>query len=305
MAKKKKYSRLTDIGSCENTVLHIVFLVTTIACVLPFVLLIMISLSSESSLVNYGYQLIPHEFSLSAYKYLLSKSGSLINAYWISIYTTVLGTAASVIITLMFAYPLSRKDYRYRTLFAFLIFFSMIFHGGMVANYMVKVQVLGLKNNTLIYIVSALMSSWNVMLMRTFLQTSIPDALVEAAKIDGANEYQAFFHIIIPLSLPGMATIALLTGVGIWNDWFTGTLFITDTTKHNLQTLMYQTIQDAQYMKQHMNEMGGDMAAMLRNMPTESARMAMCVFAVGPIILVYPFLQKYFVKGVMIGAVKG
>lgn len=305
MAKKKRYSRLTDTGTCENTVLHVVFLVTSVMCILPFVLLIMISLSSESSLVNYGYQLIPHEFSLSAYKYLLSKSASLVNAYWISIYTTVLGTAASVVITLMFAYPLSRKDYKYRTFFSFLIFFSMIFHGGMVANYMVKVQVLGLKNKTFIYIAGALMSSWNVMLMRTFLQTSIPESLVEAAKIDGANEYQAFLNIIVPLSLPGVATIALLTGVGIWNDWFTGTLYITDTTKHNLQTLMYQTIQDAQYMKQHMNEMGGDMAAMLRDMPTESARMAMCVFAVGPIILVYPFLQKYFVKGMVIGAVKG
>ena len=265
----------------------------------------MISLSSESSLVNYGYQLIPNEFSLNAYKYLLGKSTSLLRAYWISIYTTVLGTAASVIITLMFAYPLSRKDYKYRTLFSFLIFFSLIFHGGMVSNYMVKVQLLGLKNNTMIYIVSALMSSWNVMLMRTFLQTSIPEALVEAAKIDGASEFRAFTSIIIPLSLPGMATIALLTGVGIWNDWFTGTLYLTDSTKHNLQTLMYQTIQDAEYLKQHMNDLSGDSAALLRNLPTESARMAMCMLAVGPIILVYPFLQKYFVKGMVIGAVKG
>ncbi len=305
MAYRKKYSKLTDIGNKENTILHIVFLITISLCVLPFVLLIMISLTSESSLTNYGYQLIPHEFSLGAYKYLLGKSTSLLRAYAISIYTTVVSTAAGVMITLMFAYPLSRKDYKYRTFFSFLVFFSMIFHGGMVANYMVKVQVLGLKNKTVIYIVGALMSSWNVMLMRTFLQTSIPEALVEAAKIDGANEFQGFVKIIIPLSLPGMATIALLTGVGVWNDWFTGTLYITDTTKHNLQTMMYQIIQDAQYMKQHMNEIGGEAASMLRNMPTESARMAMCVFAVGPIILVYPFLQKHFVKGMVIGAVKG
>ena len=168
-----------------------------------------------------------------------------------------------------------------------------------------KVQILGLKNSPLVYIVGALMSSWNVMLMRTFLQTSIPEAMVEAAKVDGAGEFRAFTSIIVPLSLPGMATIALLTGVGIWNDWFSGTLFITDSTKQNLQSLMYQTIQNAEYLKQHMNEVGGDTAAMLRNMPTESARMAMCLFAVGPIILVYPFLQKYFVKGMVIGAVKG
>ncbi len=305
MAKKSKYNRLTDIGNAENTVLHIVFLLTTVLCVLPFLLLIMISLSSERSLTLYGYQLIPHEFSLTAYKFLLSKSNSLLRAYGISIYTTVLGTALSVAITLMFAYPLSRPDYKYRNFFSFLIFFSMIFHGGMVANYMVKVQILGLKNNTLIYIVGALMSSWNVMLMRTFLKTSIPEALVEAAKIDGAGEFRSFISIIVPLSLPGMATIALLTGVGIWNDWFTGALFVTDPTKQNLQYLMYETIQDAQYLKQHMNELSGDSAALLRSLPTESARMAMCVFAVGPIILVYPFLQKYFVKGMVIGAVKG
>lgn len=302
---KRKHSRLTESSTCENVILHIGFLLTMCLCLVPFVLLIMISLSSESSLVNHGYQLIPSEISLTAYRFLLGKSTSMLQAYWISIYTTVGGTAASVIITLMFAYPLSRKDYKYRTLFSFLIFFSMIFHGGMVAGYMVKVQILGLKNSPLVYMVGALMSSWNVMLMRTFLQTSIPEAMVEAAKVDGAGEFRAFTSIIVPLSLPGMATIALLTGVGIWNDWFSGTLFITDSTKQNLQSLMYQTIQNAEYLKQHMNEVGGDMVAMLRNMPTESARMAMCVFAVGPIILVYPFLQKYFVKGMVIGAVKG
>lgn len=302
---KRKHSRLTESSTCENVILHIVFLLTMCLCLVPFVLLIMISLSSESSLVNHGYQLIPSEISLTAYRFLLGKSTSMLQAYWISIYTTAGGTAASVIITLMFAYPLSRKDYKYRTLFSFLIFFSMIFHGGMVAGYMVKVQILGLKNSPLVYMVGALMSSWNVMLMRTFLQTSIPEAMVEAAKVDGAGEFRAFTSIIVPLSLPGMATIALLTGVGIWNDWFSGALFITDSTKQNLQSLMYQTIQNAEYLKQHMNEVGGDMAAMLRNMPTESARMAMCVFAVGPIILVYPFLQKYFVKGMVIGAVKG
>ena len=302
---KRKHSRLTESSTCENVILHIGFLLTMCLCLVPFVLLIMISLSSESSLVNHGYQLIPSEISLTAYRFLLGTSTSMLQAYWISIYTTVGGTAASVIITLMFAYPLSRKDYKYRTLFSFLIFFSMIFHGGMVAGYMVKVQILGLKNSPLVYMVGALMSSWNVMLMRTFLQTSIPEAMVEAAKVDGAGEFRAFTSIIVPLSLPGMATIALLTGVGIWNDWFSGALFITDSTKQNLQSLMYQTIQNAEYLKQHMNEVGGDMAAMLRNMPTESARMAMCVFAVGPIILVYPFLQKYFVKGMVIGAVKG
>lgn len=303
--KQKKYNRLTQISNGPNAALHVCFLLYSALCILPFVLLVTISLSSERSITLYGYRLIPAEFSVSAYQFLLGKSSSLLRAYGISIWSTVFGTFLNVLITLLFAYPLSRKDFRYRNFFSFLVFFSMIFHGGMVASYMVNVQLLGLKNNLLIYIVPFLMSSWNVMLMRTFMSTSIPSALVEAAKIDGASEFKSFWSIIVPLSLPGIATIALLCGIGIWNDWFTGMLYVTDSTKQNMQYMMYKTLGDVEYMKKNMNIVGGDTAQLLRNMPTESARMAMCIIAIGPIILVYPFLQKYFVKGMVMGAIKG
>ena len=305
MKKRANYNRLVQIGNKGNTVLHIIFILYTALCVLPFLMLLGISISSERSLLDYGYRIIPRELSPSAYIFLLNKSTQLLRCYGISIGATVLGTILSVIITLLFAYPLSRKDFRYRNLFSFMIFFSMIFHGGMVATYMVRVQILGLKNNLLVYIVPFLMSSWNVMLMRTFLMTSIPDSLVEAAKIDGAGEFTAFLRIILPLSLPGIATIALLTGIGIWNDWGTPLLYVTDATKFNLQYMMYRSLADVEWMKHNMNAVGGDAMAMLREMPSESARMAMCVVAVGPIVIVYPFLQKYFVKGMVVGAVKG
>ena len=305
MKKRANYNRLVQIGNKGNTVLHIIFILYTALCVLPFLMLLGISISSERSLLDYGYRIIPRELSPSAYIFLLNKSTQLLRCYGISIGATVAGTILSVFITLLFAYPLSRKDFKYRNLFSFMIFFSMIFHGGMVATYMVRVQILGLKNNLLVYIVPFLMSSWNVMLMRTFLMTSIPDSLVEAAKIDGAGEFTAFLRIILPLSLPGIATIALLTGIGIWNDWGTPLLYVTDATKFNLQYMMYRSLADVEWMKHNMNAVGGDAMAMLREMPSESARMAMCVVAVGPIVIVYPFLQKYFVKGMVVGAVKG
>lgn len=303
---KKRGNNLTQISLGANTVLHVLLLIYSALCVIPFLLLLGISFSSESSITLYGYRMIPKEWSLAAYQFMLGKSNSIMRAYVISILSTVVGTVCSVVVTLMFAYPLSRKDFRYRYFFSFLVFFSMIFHGGMVATYMVRVQVLHLKNNYLIYIVPFLMSSWNVMLMRTFISTSIPDSLVEAAKIDGASEFRAFLTIVVPLSLPGIATIALLSGISVWNDWFTGTLYVTDVMKQNLQYTMYRTLSDVEFLKQNQNIVGGsEQAAILRDLPTEGARMAMCVIAVGPIILVYPFLQKHFVKGMVIGAVKG
>ncbi len=305
MKKRATYNRLVQIGNTGNAVLHAVFILYAIMCIVPFLMLLGISFSSEKSLLEFGYRILPREISIFAYEFLLNKSAQLLRCYAISIGATVCGTALSVIITLLFAYPLSRRDFKYRNFFSFLIFFSMIFHGGMVATYMVRVQLLGLKNNLLVYIVPFLMSSWNVMLMRTFLTTSIPDSLVEAAKIDGAGEMSAFLRIIVPLSLPGIATIALLTGIGIWNDWSTPLLYVTDSTKFNLQYMMYRSLADVEWMKKNINNASSDMVIMMRDMPSESARMAMCVVAVGPIVIIYPFLQKYFVKGMVIGAIKG
>lgn len=301
-AKKRD---LNALSFKANACLHLIYLLYSVLCIVPFLILIGVSFSSQSSIVNYGYQIIPHEFSLDAYEFLMQKSGSMGRAYLIQILCTIVGTACSMVVTVMFAYPLSRPDFKYRNFFSFMVFFSMIFHGGMVASYMVNTQLLGLKNNFLIYILPGILSGWNVMMMRTFIKTSIPDSLIEAARIDGAGEFRTFAQIVLPLSISGLATIALLSALGLWNDWFTARLYVTDVTKQNLQYTLYRALNEVEFLKTNMNVAGGDVAAMLANLPTESARMAMCVFAIGPIIIVYPFFQKHFIKSLVVGAVKG
>ena len=284
--RNKNFSKLSigaDIG------LNIVFIIWTVLCIVPFLLILGISFSDENSILEYGYRIIPVRFSTAAYVFVTSETTSLIRAYAITIYATVAGTLLSVIITALFAYPLSRKD----------------FQGGLVAGYMVYVEVLNLKNNLLVYLAPFLMSAWNVILMRTFMVTSIPDSLIDAAKIDGAGEWTIFNKIVMPLSLPGLATIALFTSIGIWNDWYTPLLYITDKKLYNLQFSLYSVLSNIEFLKSNFSIVGGHASQLLNNLPTQSVRMAMCIVSIGPIILAYPFFQKYFIKGLTIGAVKG
>lgn len=300
--RNKNFSKLSigaDIG------LNIVFIIWTVLCIVPFLLILGISFSDENSILEYGYRIIPVRFSTAAYVFVTSETTSLIRAYAITIYATVAGTLLSVIITALFAYPLSRKDFRYRNIFSFIVFFTMIFQGGLVAGYMVYVEVLNLKNNLLVYLAPFLMSAWNVILMRTFMVTSIPDSLIDAAKIDGAGEWTIFNKIVMPLSLPGLATIALFTSIGIWNDWYTPLLYITDKKLYNLQFSLYSVLSNIEFLKSNFSIVGGHASQLLNNLPTQSVRMAMCIVSIGPIILAYPFFQKYFIKGLTIGAVKG
>lgn len=301
---RQSSANTNTISRKTNLVINAFFIVYSILCILPFLLILAISLSDEASIVANGYQLIPERLSTAAYEYILRRSTSILRSYGITIYATVAGTALSLVITILFAYPLSRKDFKYRNIFAFIVFFAMIFNAGMVAGYMVYTQLLHLKNNLLVYLVPFLFSGWNCMLMRTFITNSIPDSLIEAARIDGAGELTAFLKIVLPLSVPGIATLALMTSIAIWNDWYTPLLYVTDAAKQNLQYSMYRTLNDAEYLKQNMN-VAGSVGLLLKDLPTQSIRMAMCIVAVGPIILIYPFFQKHFVKGLVIGAVKG
>ena len=249
--------------------------------------------------------MLPTEFSIHAYEYLWKQGTMLGKAFGVSVYATVCGTIASVTVTTLFAYPLSRKYFRFRNFFAFITFFTMIFNGGTVANYIVKTQVMGLKDNYLAYIVPHLMSAWNVILLRTFITSSVPDDLTEAAKIDGASEWTTFTKIVIPLSKPGIATIALFNAINIWNDWYTPSLFIKDKSMYNLQQLTNSLLADVTFLKNNMGLLGGNMAEVIADMPTEGIRMAVCTVTILPIVVAYPFFQKYFVKGLTIGAVKG
>lgn len=302
--QKKQSIRKNRISNRANAVLNIAFIIWVLLCIIPIMLVLSISLSSQSSILSEGYRLFPSDFSNSAYVYLFKKSSLLIRAFLITIFVTVVGTVLSVVITLMYSYPLSRKSFKYRSFFSFVAFFTMIFQGGIVANYMVYTQVLHLKNNIFVYIFPFLISAWNVILLRTFITSSLPDELIDAAKIDGAGEWTILAKIVIPLSKPGLATIALFTSIGIWNDWYTPSLYVTDSTKFNLQYLLYSMITNVQYLKNNINSVGGA-NQMISNLPTESIRMAMCIVVIAPIVLAYPFFQKYFVKGLTLGAVKG
>lgn len=305
MKRKKKLKSVNTIPWQADAVLNLIFIVWSVLCIVPFLLVLDVSFCSESSLNLQGYRVIPKELSFAAYDYVFSKSGMLLRAYGITIGATLSGTILSLIVTAMFAYPLSRKYFKYRKIFSFIAFFTMIFNGGAVSSYMVYTQILYMKNNYFVYILPYLMSAWNMILLRTFMTSSIPDDLVDAAKIDGAGEPKIFSKIVIPLCKPGLATVGLFTAIGIWNDWYTPSLYIKDTSMHNLQYMLYSMLTSAQYLKANMDKVGGSAGLMLANMPSEGIRMAMCIVTIGPIVLAYPFFQKYFVKGLTVGAVKG
>jgi len=293
------------ISRPADCALNVFFILWVALCIIPLLLVVGISLSSEMSILTTGYRIIPTEFSAHAYEYLIEKGSMITRALVVSIYSTVCGTITSVIVTTLFAYPLSRKYFKYRNIFSFIVFFTMIFSGGTVANYMVKTQIMGLKDNYLVYIIPNLISAWNVILLRTFITSSVPDDLAEAAKIDGASEWTTFTKIVIPLSKPGIATIALFNAINLWNDWYTPSLYIKNKSMYNLQYLTYSMLADLTFLKNNMGLLGGNMAAIIADMPTEGIRMAVCTVTILPIVVAYPFFQKYFVKGLTIGAVKG
>lgn len=282
-------------GAC-----HIVLCLMSLMAVLPFVLLIVSSFTEESSLMQNGYSFFPKAFSAYAYEYLfITNLGNIVNAYGITILVTLLGTVVSLLVTPMLAYPLSRKDYARRKGVSFYVFFTMLFNGGLVPSYMMWTQVFHLKNSILALLIPTLLvNGFNVMLLRTNFQTNIHPALIEAARIDGAGEVRTYFGIVMPLSRPIFATIGLLVALGYWNDWTNGLYYITNMRLYSLQQLLNNIMTNIQALSQMTT------VTVTRQMPGTSIRMAMAVIGVIPILAVYPFFQKYFVKGIALGGVK-
>lgn len=283
---------------------HIVLLIITLSCIVPFVLLIMSSITDEQSIVRYGYSFFPKEFSLEAYRYLGLKSSEILRAYGITVFITLVGTTASLSITSMLAYPLSRKDMPGRNLLTFAVFFTLLFNGGLVPTYLIYTQIFDLKNTIWALIVPGLlMNGFNVLLMRTFFMTSIPVPVLESANIDGAGEIRTFISIVLPLSLPIMATIGLFQTIAYWNDWFNGLVYITDSKLFSIQNILNRILADIQFLAS--GALDSNTSQATQALPSTTVRMAIAVIGVLPILLVYPFFQKYFVKGITIGAVKG
>jgi putative aldouronate transport system permease protein len=303
---KKKNFDVTRISKTSNTLINIFFWVYSTVCVLPLLLIVGVSLSDERQVLIHGYSLWPEKFSFAAYKFLLEDWQPVVHSYGISIFVTVVGTMIALMMMALYAYPISRKDFKHRNLFSFFIFFTILFNGGLVPFYLMYSQILDLKNTLIVLMAPLFVQGFYVLVFRTFFSNSIPVELLESAKIDGAGEMKTFFSIVLPLSLPVLASVGLLCTLGYWNDWFLSLLFITDHETITIQFKMYQALLDLQYLSANSTAYTAILAANPSfKMPSETARMAMAIVGVGPIIFAYPFFQRFFIEGLTVGAVKG
>ncbi|MCS7464194.1 carbohydrate ABC transporter permease [Paenibacillus doosanensis] len=284
--------------------INLFMIVLACLCILPFILLFSASFTSQDAIIRNGYTFIPSEFSTEAYHYLWNDAAKLARAYGVTIIVTIIGTAASLAITTLLAYPLSRKELPLRQFFAFFIFFTMLFNGGLVPLYLVYTKLFELKNTIWSLIIPiGLTNAFFVMITRTFFQTTIPNEVIESGKIDGAGELRIFGQIVLPLSLPILATVGLFQTIHYWNDWFNGLIFLTDSRLFSIQNLLNRILLDAQYLSQM--DLGSAQGEMTAAIPTQSIRFAIAVVGIVPILLIYPFFQGFFVKGLTVGAVKG
>lgn len=292
----------TSFDDRESLLVHLIMVFLSVCCVVPFLYLLSISLSNEMDIAYFGYRLIPKKVDLAAYNYILSDPSAIVNAYKFTAFTSFVGTAISVCMTTLMAYPMSIRNYSLRRFWAVYLFITMIFQGGLAANYIVRVIHLGMKNTVWVFILPGAVSAFHVILVRTFFQ-GLPEEMMDAAKIDGANHMYIFTRISLPLSKPVLATIALFGVLGRWNDWMTTNLYATGnkdlvTLQYLLQSIL-KNIQELQVLQQH------GIAVDLSEIPSEGVRMAMAVLAAGPMIAVFPFFQKYFAKGLTVGSLKG
>lgn len=285
---------------------HAVLILFSLLALLPMILLLTSSFTDNSELIANGYSYFPKKWSAYAYEYIFKTGNSVVHAYFISIVLTIVGTASSLCITTLLAYALSKKEMPGRGVITFLVVFSMLFNGGLVPTYIIYTNVFNIKNSFWALLVPGLlMNGFNVMLMKSYFVSSIPEEILDATYIDGANEFQTFNRVVIPLAKPILATIALFSGIGYWNDWMNGYIYITKRTDlYSVQNLLNRMMQNIQYLSQSSSNIQNANVG-LSAIPMASVRMAMATVGILPIIVIYPFVQKYFVKGITLGGVKG
>lgn len=286
----------------EIIFIFLVYVIATafcIYCIFPFAIVLASSFEDEANFATYGFPIIPRDFTVKAYKLVLGDT-QIFKAYGVTIFTTVVGTLISMLVTIMMAYPLSLKKVKYRNVITFYAYFTMLFGGGLVPVYLLISKTLDLKNNIWVLILPVAFSAWNMFLMRNFFQ-GIPKELSESAYMDGANDFQILWKIILPISVPGIATISLFYALSYWNQWFNAMLYIEDSNLFPLQYLLMRMLRNADAMK----EMARATGMAVGEVPANSLRMATTIVAIGPITLLYPYVQKYFTSGLTVGAIKG
>ena len=287
-----------------NRVATIILTILVIIAMLPILLIVIASFSAESSLIRNGYTYWPEQWSLDAYYYMVKQSIMILRSYGVSFLVTFVGTALSVIITTMLAYPMSRKSFKYRNALAFFVFFTMLFNGGIVPSYIMWTKFFHIKNTIWALIIpNYLVSAFNVILVKNYYQNSVPDSLIEAAQLDGASELKIFFKVMLPLAVPTVATISLFTGICYWNDWTNGLYYVSNEKLYSIQMLLMKIMNNIQALRS--NSTAALLGTGSVDLPGTAIRMAMAVIGILPILLVYPFIQKYLVRGVVVGAVKG
>jgi putative aldouronate transport system permease protein len=286
-----------------NFIIHLFFIALSLSFIVPIITVISVSLSKESDIVNFGYQIIPKTIDFSAYKYIFANPQQIIDSYKVTVLVSAVGTFISIMLMLMFAYVLSRKIFRLRIVFAFFLFFTMLFHGGLIPSYILVTQYLHLGNSIGILLVNGLVTGWYVFILRTFVQ-QIPEEILESAVMDGASEFRIFFHLIVPLSKPAIATIGLFVLLHYWNDWMTPLLYISNPKLYPLQYLLQKVLQDLQAILSSMDFIPPSMVD-TSQLPSETVRMALAIISAGPMLFIMPFFQKYFVRGLTIGSIKG
>ena len=307
MAKEaKEVNKLTLISKGWNAVFVIILFFMALLVVIPMLLIAVVSLSSEISIANNGYTFFPSVWSLDGYKYLFKTGDQLADSYLVTIFYAITGTLMSLATMTMFAYVIAQKKFKFSRLLTWLLFFTMLFSGGLVPSYILNVRYLHINDTIWIFLLPTLVNAYYTIILRTFIRTTIPDALFEAARIDGAGHFRIFVNIVLPLFKTGIATVGLFSLVTRWNDWFIGMLYVQNPKLIPLQTLLTKLQDTIDFLKQNAAIAGTpDGVALLRTLPDENLRMACTIVVILPILFAYPFFQRYFVQGLTVGSIKG
>lgn len=292
----------TTVG---NILVNIFFVLISITFIVPFMYVVAVSFTSEADVAKYGYNLIPKNLSLDAYRYVFANPAQVLQAYKITAIFSLGGTLLSVLVMALTAYPLSKPNFKYKKIITLYIFFTMIFSGGLIPSYILNTKYLHLSNTIWVYILPTLAGGFQIIMIRTFFQ-QLPGSLAESAKIDGASELKIFFRIMLPLSTPVIATVSFMILIGKWNDWNTSLLYIDDANLYSLQYLLQKILREADFVKSMVRDMPSA-AKMVdgTELPSESMKFALAVVVSGPMLVIFPFFQKYFAGGLTLGSVKG